>query len=79
MGHPVALAGHEGESSRRASQLAKLLGERLGLRVTLWDERFSSVEAKRVLRGQRAPKTAIDKLAAVIILQSYLDYRRRSD
>ena len=79
VGHPVGLAGHAGESSRRASQLAKLLGERFGLRVTLWDERFSSEEAKRVLRGQRAPKKTIDKLAAVIILQSYLDYRRRSD
>jgi RNase H-fold protein (predicted Holliday junction resolvase) len=49
------------------------------LTVTLWDERFSSEEAKRVLRGQRAPKKTIDKLAAIIILQSYLDYRRRFD
>ena len=79
VGHAIGLAGQEGESSRRATQLAAILGERLGLTVTLWDERFSSEEAKRVLRGQRAPKKTIDKLAAVIILQSYLDYRRRSD
>lgn len=79
VGHPIALRGHEGESSRRASRLAAELGERLHVTVTLWDERFSSEEAKRVLRGQRAPKKAVDKLAAVIILQSYLDYRRRSD
>jgi putative Holliday junction resolvase len=79
VGHPVALAGHEGESAKRASRFAALLGERLGVTVTLWDERFSSEEAKRVLRGQRAPKKTVDKLAAVIILQSYLEYRRRSD
>jgi len=79
VGHAIGLAGQTGESSRRSSRLAAVIGERLDVKVTLWDERFSSEEAKRVLRGQRAPKTAIDKLAAVIILQSYLDYRRRSE
>jgi putative Holliday junction resolvase len=79
VGHPVGLMGQEGDSSRRASELAGLLRERLGVRVTMWDERFSSEEAKRVLRGQRARKGVVDRLAAVIILQSYLEYRRRSD
>jgi putative holliday junction resolvase len=79
VGHAIGLAGQTGESSRRSSRLAAVIAERLDVKVTLWDERFSSEEAKRVLRGQRAPKTAIDKLAAVIILQSYLDYRRRSE
>ncbi len=79
VGHPVGLRGQRGRSSEKATELARAIGERLRLRVTLWDERFSSEEAKRVLRGTRAGKSAVDKLAAVIILQSYLDYRRRPD
>jgi len=79
VGHPVGLLGQKGSSTGRAAALAKALESRLGLRVTLWDERFSSEEAKRVLRGMRRGKAAVDKLAAVIILQSYLEYRRKTD
>ena len=78
VGDPVRLSGQPGRSSAQAMELAALLREQLGLVVTLWDERLSSVEAKRVLRGQRAGKSAVDKVSAVIILQSYLDYRRRA-
>ena len=78
VGNPVALSGREGDASEKASALARRLGETLPVRVTMWDERYSSREAGRVLRGMRAGKAAVDKLAAVIILQSYLDYLRRS-
>lgn len=78
VGNPLGLSGKEGESSAKASDLARRLGESLPVRVTLWDERLSTREASRVLRGERAGKGAVDKLAAVIILQSYLDYLRRS-
>jgi putative Holliday junction resolvase len=77
VGHPIHLSGGASESSRRASDMAKKLQMRFDIPVTLWDERLSSEEARRVLRGSRAGKEAVDKLAAVIILQSYLDYRRR--
>ncbi len=77
VGHPIAMSGQASESSRKAARLAGELQNRFGIRVSLWDERFSSAEAKRVLKGSRAPKGAVDKLAAVIILQSYLDYRGR--
>lgn len=79
VGNPVGLSGKETASSAKASALARDLHESLAVRVTLWDERLSSREAGRVLRGERAGKAAVDKLAAVIILQSYLDYRRRSE
>jgi putative Holliday junction resolvase len=75
VGHPVGLRGQRGESSRNAEELATTLRERLRITVTLWDERFSSEEAKRVMRGQRAPKGSVDRVAAAIILQSYLDFR----
>ena len=79
VGHPIALAGHEGESGEKARRLADGLRDHLEVEVTLWDERFSSEEAKRVLKGRRTEKGVVDKLAAVIILQSYLDYRGRQD
>ena len=61
-----------------AKQLARVLQEQTGLEVVLWDERFSTEEARKVLRGQRTNKSDIDKVAAVIILQSYLDFSRRN-
>jgi len=78
VGHPLGLSGQKGVSSDRAEELAGILREQLPVVVTLWDERFSSEEAKRVLRGHRARKGDIDKLAAVIILQSYLDFLGRN-
>jgi putative Holliday junction resolvase len=75
VGYPLGLSGQVGESAERATALARRIEDRTGLEVTLWDERFSSEEAKRVLRGQRSNKSDVDKLSAVIILQSYLDYR----
>jgi len=78
VGNPVGLSGEEGEASAKATELARRLRESLSVPVTLWDERLSTREANRVLRGERAGKGAVDKVAAVIILQSYLDYRRRS-
>jgi putative Holliday junction resolvase len=77
VGDPVHLSGDAGESAEMARALARELQRRFRVRVTLWDERFSSGEARRVLRGSRARKGTIDRLAAVIILQSYLDYRKR--
>lgn len=77
VGHPIAASGRDSESSRKAAGLAGELQNRFKFKVTLWDERFSSEEARRVLRGSKAHKEAVDKLAAVIILQSYLDYRGR--
>jgi putative Holliday junction resolvase len=75
VGHPISLAGYEGASGERARLFAGELRDKFGIAVTLWDERFSSEEAKNVLKGQRVDKGTVDKLAAVIILQSYLDYR----
>ncbi len=77
VGDPVHLSGHAGASAEKARSLARELQRRLDVKVTLWDERFSSEEAKRTLRGTRPKKGTVDKLAAVIILQSYLDFRGR--
>jgi putative Holliday junction resolvase len=76
VGHPIHLSGDVGDSALKAKALAEKLRARFNIDVTLWDERLSSEEAKRVLRGTRAKKGTVDKLAAVIILQSYLDYKK---
>jgi putative Holliday junction resolvase len=80
VGHPLSMSGRPSESSKRAEALARALEERFGHPVTLWDERLSSAEARRTVAGTGATrrKGSIDRVAAVLILQSYLDSRSGS-
>ena len=79
VGHPLSHSGKETEMSRRAARFADELHARIGLPVELWDERLSSLEADRSLREagmeRRKRRQARDRVAAQIILQSYLDRR----
>ena len=77
VGHPLALSGRKTTSGNKAETLALKIREALDVKVTLWDERLTSVEANRVLKGSRAGKDAVDKIAAVLLLQNYLDYLHR--
>lgn len=76
VGLPLSMSGRENVSSRKARRLAEDIRGRFGLKVTLWDERLSSKQAERVLKGHRASKPSVDRVAAVIVLQSYLDALR---
>ncbi len=82
VGNPVQMNGSEGSQSRHAREFAGQLERHLGIEVRLWDERLTSVEAHRVLRetGMEATRRrqAVDRLAAVLLLQSFLDSERRS-
>ena len=77
LGIPKNMDGSEGERAAISRRFAEKLKVATGLPVILWDERLTSMQAQRVLidgnvrRENR--KAHIDKLAAVIILQSYLD------
>jgi putative Holliday junction resolvase len=77
VGLPLRLDGGESESSRRARWLAARIGEVAGVPVALWDERLTSVAAERHLAdaGARGKKRrgAVDRVAAALLLQSYLD------
>ena len=73
VGYPLTLRGEVGQAARRSEALARRLRRELGLRVELWDERLTSAQGERVLRGSGAPKGARDRLAATLLLQSYLD------
>lgn len=80
LGLPLHLSGAEGAQAQKARLFGQQLAARSGIPVEFWDERLTTVAAQRVLReagaslGQR--KKAVDRLAAVILLQSYLDARR---
>ncbi|MDR1564312.1 MAG: Holliday junction resolvase RuvX [Oscillospiraceae bacterium] len=80
MGHPKNMDGSEGESAQRAQNLAVKLEQLSGIKTVLWDERCSTKAAHTFLnqsntRGEKR-KAAVDALSAVIILESYLSYRR---
>ena len=83
VGHPVHLSGRAGTQAEKAAAFAEELQRHLGCRVLLWDERLTTAEAQRVLRESgagRAKRTAaIDRMAAVLLLQSYLDQQRMKD
>ncbi len=77
VGLPLNQDGSEGPRATRVLDLAGRIGATLGLPVETVDERFSSIEATRVLRDAprkvRRQKGSVDRIAAAIILQNYLD------
>ena len=77
LGDPLHMNGDSGKQTVWVRDFAARLTERTGLDVAFWDERLTSREAERVLRssgiGIEKRARAIDKLSAVILLQSYLD------
>ena len=77
IGLPLSMAGNDIEGSQRSRALAAQIAARFGLEVVLRDERMTSLEAERILRSgdRRFERSDIDKLSAVLLLQSYLDER----
>jgi putative holliday junction resolvase len=77
MGNPINMGGKEGRQSGWVREFAAALEAYSHVPVQFWDERLTSVEAGRVLResGISIEKraAAVDRLSAVILLQSYLD------
>ena len=80
VGLPKNMDGSIGIMARDVMDFASQLGEFTGLPVKLWDERLSTVEAEKLLISadvsRKKRKKVIDKLAATIILQSFLNSRR---
>jgi putative Holliday junction resolvase len=82
VGYPLRMSGAEGRQSEKVAAFAEELRQRFSLPVHLWDERLTSVQANRLLReaelsiAKRA--AAVDRMAAVLILQSYLDAQARN-
>lgn len=78
LGYPKNMNNTEGERCQLTLEFKEMLTRRTGLSVTLWDERLTTVMADQAMiegnikREDR--KQYVDKLAAVFILQGYLDY-----
>jgi putative holliday junction resolvase len=77
LGLPVHLDGHEGAKAAETRTFGTWLNAATGLPILYWDERFTTVEAERLLvsaglTNQRR-RTRRDQVAAQILLQSYLD------
>lgn len=81
VGLPRALDGREGDAARLSRRTAQALRDATGLPVRLWDERFSTTEAERVMLAQdasrRERRASIDRVAASVILQGVLEEQRR--
>ena len=77
VGFPKLLNNDIGERAKKAMEFGEMLKRRTGLEVVMWDERLTTVEAERTLIESKVKredrKKYIDKIAAVFILQGYLD------
>jgi putative holliday junction resolvase len=80
VGHPLYMSGDVSPQALKAQAVAEALAAETGVEVTLWDERLSTTEAHRHLDAAGRPGTTrrevIDQVAAVLILQSFLDAQR---
>ena len=77
VGMPLSLSGSDTAQTADARTFAAELRRRLTVPVTMWDERLSSVEAGRSVKGARRRKSGeLDSAAAAIVLQAVLESRR---
>ncbi len=80
VGLPRHMNGRPAATATKIVELAKNLADALGVPLTTWDERLSTAEAEKLLisadLSRRRRRQVIDQLSAVLILQSYLDYRQ---
>jgi putative Holliday junction resolvase len=78
VGRPLHMSGATSRQSEYTEEFAERLASRTGTALTYWDERLTSAEAERLLKesgatlGQR--REAVDRMAAVLLLESYLGY-----
>lgn len=78
LGLPKNMNNTLGDRAEKSLELKETLERRTGLPVVMWDERLTTVSANRVLMetgvGRENRKEHVDEIAAVFILQGYLDY-----
>lgn len=80
MGFPRNMDGTEGPRAQLYREFAQRVEEATGLRPVLWDERRTTVDAHRILfeggKNAKKRKKTVDAVAASLILEGYLDFRR---
>lgn len=82
VGNPLYMSGDQSPQAAKAQAFAQMLREETGLPVHLWDERLTTTEAHRHLhaagRAGVEHKAVVDQVAAVLILESYLEAQKYS-
>lgn len=82
LGHPLNMDGTRGPRAEKAESFAEQLRQATDLPVTLWDERRTTVEAHNIMQanGKRAKerKKTVDAVAASLMLEGYLTYKKRN-
>lgn len=80
VGLPLSLDGSIGRAARAATNEARQLATVVGVPVEMYDERFTTVTAERPMReaglDARQRRRVVDKVAAAVMLQAWLDHRR---
>ena len=83
IGRPLHMSGTESRQSNYTQEFAERLQHHVQLPIVFWDERLTSAEAERMLRSSGATieqkRNAVDRLAAVLLLQSYLGSQQMAD
>ena len=83
LGCPLSMNGSEGPAAQEVRAFGRKLAAETKVEVIEWDERLTSVAAKRSRRGlplrKRRVKSEVDRTAATLLLQSYLDHQQHSD
>lgn len=77
LGHPKNMDGSVGIQGQTSLDFKEMILEKIDIKVVMWDERLTSKMASNMMKSQKLKKKKrkqdIDKMAAVIILQGYLD------
>jgi putative Holliday junction resolvase len=80
LGHPVNMDGTRGPRAEKYEAFGERLRQATGLVVVLWDERRTSVEAHQILSSSgkktKKHKAKVDAVAATLILEGYLTFKR---
>ena len=80
LGYPKNMDGSVGPRAEKAEAMAEVLRAATGLPVTLWDERRTTIDAHQILltNGQNAKKRkkTVDSVAAALILEGYLTFKK---
>ncbi len=80
LGHPINMDGSRGPRSEKAHAMKALLEEALPQPVVLWDERRTTIDAHQILmnngKNAKKRKTVVDAVAASLILEGYLTFRK---
>ena len=80
LGHPINMDGTRGPRSEKAQAMKVLLEDTTSLPVVLWDERRTTIDAHQILMGSgknaKKRKKVVDAVAATLILEGYLTYKK---